>query len=239
MDLQVFPRTVRQEAVEKLRAAILAGRFQPGDRLVEADLCKVLGVSRPSLREALRSLEAERLIAIVPNRGPQIPIVSWTEAEEIYHVRALLEGEAAALSAQRAGPGDLKEMEAALAAFTRATRAGDSGGRIETTTRFYAAILRSCGNKTIEELIQSLQARINFLRARSMSKPGRARLSLAEMKAIHAAIGRRDAEAARRAAIEHIRQAQRAAKSLYDADAEMAALVSAPKSGASHDVLRT
>src|SRR5512138_1076944 len=98
MDLEVFPRTVRQEAVEKLRAAILAGRFQPGDRLVEADLCKVLGVSRPSLREALRSLEAERLIAIVPNRGPQIPIVSWTEAEEIYHVRALLEGEAAALS---------------------------------------------------------------------------------------------------------------------------------------------
>lgn len=218
MDLRVSPRTVQQETVEKLRAAILAGMFQPGDRLVEADLCKMLRVSRPSVREALRSLEAERLVAIVPNRGPQIPIVPWTEAEQIYHVRALLEGEAAALSAQHAGSEALKEMAAALTEFARAAKAGDSGGQIETTTRFYAAILDSCGNKIIEELIQGLQARINFLRARSMSGPGRAKFSLAEMRAIHAAIERRDAEAARRAAIEHTRQAQRAAKLIYDAE---------------------
>jgi DNA-binding GntR family transcriptional regulator len=211
MDLQVAPRTVQQETVQKLRTAILAGMFQPGDRLVEAELCKMLGVSRPSVREALRSLEAERLIAIVPNRGPQIPVMPWAEAEQIYHVRALLEGEAAALSARCATPEDLKEMEAALAAFARAVRAGHGAARIETTARFYAAILRSCGNRIIEEMIQGLQARINFLRARSMSSPGRARFSLAEMRAIHAAIERHDADAARRAAIEHVRQAQRAA----------------------------
>lgn len=218
MDLQVSPRTVQQETVEKLRAAILAGRFQPGDRLVEADLCKLLGVSRPSLREALRSLEAERLIAIVPNRGPQIPIVSWEEAEQIYRVRALLESEAAALSAQHATADDITEMRLALTAFARALKATDGRGRIETTRRFYAAILRSCGNRIIEEMIQGLQARINFLRAHSMSRPGRARFSLVEMKAIQAAIERHDAEAARHAAIEHIHQAQHAAKSIYDSE---------------------
>jgi GntR family transcriptional regulator, trigonelline degradation regulator len=77
VDLQVSPRTVQQETVQKLGAAILTGMFQPGDRLVEAELCKMLGVSLPSVREALRSLEAERIISIVPNRGPQIPIMSW------------------------------------------------------------------------------------------------------------------------------------------------------------------
>ena len=84
MDLRVSPRTVQQETVEKLRVAILAGMFQPGARLVEAELCKMLGISRPSVREALRSLEAQRLVAIVPNRGPQIPIITWEEAEQIY-----------------------------------------------------------------------------------------------------------------------------------------------------------
>ena len=218
MDLQVSPQTVQQRTVQKLRAAILAGRFQPGDRLVEADLCKLLGVSRPSLREALRSLEAERLIAIVPNRGPLIPIVTWAEAEQIYHVRALLEGEAAALSAQRATAEALKAMATALAGFAKAAKAGDSGARIETTTQFYAGVLGSCGNRIIEEMIHGLQARINFLRARSMSRPGRARLSLAEMRAIHAAIERRDPADARRAAIEHVRQAEAAARSIYDAE---------------------
>src|SRR5690348_15248882 len=96
MDLKVSPVSVQQQAASKLRAAILAGVFQPGDRLVEADLCERLGVSRPSVREALRSLEAEKLVAIVPNRGPLVPLITWEQAKEIYQVRVLLEGEAAA-----------------------------------------------------------------------------------------------------------------------------------------------
>ncbi len=79
MDLRISPRTVQQETVDKLRLAILSGMFQPGNRLVESQLCIQLGISRPSLREALRSLAAERLIEIVPNRGPSIN-----------HVRAFL-----------------------------------------------------------------------------------------------------------------------------------------------------
>jgi DNA-binding GntR family transcriptional regulator len=217
MDLRVSPRTVQQQTVEKIRSAILAGMFQPGERLVEADLCKMLGVSRPSVREALRSLEAERLISIVPNRGPQIPVVSWEEAEQIYQVRALLEGEAAALCATRVGPEDLKRMRAALAAFARATRAGDSKGRLDATAEFYAVILDRCGNRIIEETLQGLIARINFLRGRSMSRPGRAKLSLQEMKKILGAIEQGDAAAAREAAVDHTRQAHRAARAIYEA----------------------
>ncbi len=73
MDLKVLTQTVQGQAVRNLREAITSGMFQPGDRLVEAEMCARLGISRPSLREALRSLEAERLIVIVPNKGPPHP----------------------------------------------------------------------------------------------------------------------------------------------------------------------
>src|SRR5688500_13786589 len=114
MELRVSVQSVQQQAVERLRAAILAGVFKPGDRLVEADLCARLGVSRPSVREALRSLEAEGLVNIVPNRGPQIPVLTWQQAEEIYQVRALLEGEAAALCARRGAREHVESMRVAL-----------------------------------------------------------------------------------------------------------------------------
>src|SRR3712207_5371423 len=94
-DLRVKPVSVLIQTVEKLREAIVAGVFEPGARLVEAHLCDVFGVSRPVIREALRSLEAERLVAIIPNRGPLVRVLTWPEAAEIYQVRSLLEGEAA------------------------------------------------------------------------------------------------------------------------------------------------
>ncbi|MDB5513004.1 MAG: GntR family transcriptional regulator [Enterovirga sp.] len=192
--------------------------FKPGDRLVEMELCDRLGVSRPSVREALRSLEAERLISIIPNRGPQVPILTVEEASEIYQVRALLEGEAAALAAARSTPEDLRLMRAALTRFGKATRSNDPDARIASTAEFYGEILRTCGNRIIEQTLNGLHARINFLRGRSMSLPGRSRLSLQEMKAILDAIERRDAPAARAAAMLHVQQAHSFARASYEAD---------------------
>jgi DNA-binding GntR family transcriptional regulator len=221
-DLRVSPKTVQQQAVEKLRSAIIAGIFKPGDRLVEVDLCEMLGVSRPSVREALRSLEAERLVSIIPNRGPQVPILTLEHAGEIYQVRALLEGEAAALCARKATPADVKTMTAALAAFAKAVRADDAAGRIAATADFYREITRVCGNRIIEETLQSLIARINFLRARSMSLPGRGKQSHAEMKAILEAVEKADPEAARAAAVRHVEEAHRAARLAFEAAPEPA-----------------
>src|SRR5690606_9926532 len=120
-----------------LREAILSGYFRPGQRLIEADLCELMRVSRTSVREALRRLEAEKLITIVPNRGPSVTEITWDEAKEIYHVRAILEGEAAALMAARVTPADRSEMQAALAAFVQADENDDAIGRLTATSRFY------------------------------------------------------------------------------------------------------
>ncbi len=216
LDLRVSPRTVQQEVVEKIRHAILSGIFMPGHRLIETDLCTSLGVSRPSLREALRSLQAERLIEIVPNRGPQVPVLSWRDAEEIYEVRELLEVEAAGRCALTISPEELELLADQLEAFRRAARANDASAQIISASEFYATILRNCGNKIIEQVQAGLLARINFLRARSMSLPGRAKQSYAEMNAVFTAIRTRDQKEARKTARQHVLNARDAARQAYD-----------------------
>ncbi|MEH2473370.1 DNA-binding GntR family transcriptional regulator [Nitrobacteraceae bacterium AZCC 2161] len=216
LDLRISPKTVQQQIVEKLRLAIVEGMFKPGDRLVENELCEMLGVSRPSIREALRSLEAERLILMIPNRGPQVPVLTREHAAEIYQVRALLEGEAAFIAARRATPGDLKRMRASLAAFGKAVRAGDMAAEVSATSEFYGHLLRICGNRIIEETLNGLLARINFLRGHSMSQPGRAKVSLQEMKAIFDAIAIRNAAAARAAAVKHVENARLSANAAFE-----------------------
>ncbi|WP_273728704.1 GntR family transcriptional regulator [Brucella gallinifaecis] len=215
MNFRVSPRTVQQEAVEKLRQAIITGVFKPGERLVEADLCDMLGISRPSVREALRSLESERLIALIPNKGPQVPILTWEQATEIYQVRALLEGEAASLAARNITDASIEKMYLALQVFEKAGQENDTAVQIGSTADFYAEILRACNNSIIEDILSGLLARINLLRGRSMSMPGRAKVSLNEMTSIFYALQARDGEAARRAAVYHVEQAYASAEKAY------------------------
>ncbi|RWB71115.1 MAG: GntR family transcriptional regulator [Mesorhizobium sp.] len=212
LNLRISPRTVQQETVDKLRLAILSGLFQPGSRLIESQLCAQLGVSRPSLREALRSLEAERLIEIVPNRGPSIPALSWSEATAIYEVRELLEVEAAGRCASRIHAEQLRELEKSLAAFEEAASSNDSLAQVTTAADFYSIILANCGNPILEEVHRGLVARISFFRGRSMSLEGRAQSSLAEMREIYESIAAGDEKAARKASKRHLLKAKAAAK---------------------------
>src|SRR5690606_15361772 len=130
-----------------------SGHFTPGQRLVEAELCRLLGVSRGSVREALRRLEAEKLITIVPNRGPSVTRLDWDEAQQIYQVRAVLEGEAAALAASAATAKQRDTMHKALVAFDVAVEADDAAGRVTATARFYDEIHAASGNAIIEEML--------------------------------------------------------------------------------------
>ncbi|MFX0541970.1 GntR family transcriptional regulator [Roseovarius sp. S4756] len=212
INLRVLPRTVQQETVDTLRQAIFSGHFEPGSRLVESQLCTQLGISRPSLREALRSLAAERLIDLVPNRGPSVPILTWEEVTAIYEVREMLEVDAVGRCSQRISKDQLQELEKSLSAFEDAASSNDSVARITTTEVFYSIILANCGNPILEEIHRGLVARISLFRSRSMSLKGRAISSLAEMKAIYEAIASGDEKAARNASRRHILNAMAAAK---------------------------
>jgi DNA-binding GntR family transcriptional regulator len=217
-DLKVVPVTVQAQTVAKLRDAILTGAFHPGEKLVEADLCEQMGVSRTSMREALRRLDAERLITIIPNRGPSVTEIDWPEAKQIYDVRAVLEAEAAALFARRATRPQLQALAAAMAEFDTAVRANNALRRLASTERFYRVILEGCGNQVIMELLQGLMARITFLRARSMSRPGRSTESAAEMRKMLKAIESGSARTARAAAVAHVASAAAAAAKSFERD---------------------
>ncbi len=96
MDLNVTREavTLRMRVEDKLRSAISNGVFKPGQRLIERELCELTGVGRTSIREAVRQLEAEGLITSIPHRGPVVTRISVEEAQQLYAVRALLEGAA-------------------------------------------------------------------------------------------------------------------------------------------------
>src|SRR5580658_6629334 len=93
-ELQIVRKsaTLRLLVEDKLRSAIASGRFKPGQRLIERELCELTGVGRTSIREALRQLEAEGLVTVASHRGPSVTKITADEAKHLYAVRALLEG---------------------------------------------------------------------------------------------------------------------------------------------------
>jgi DNA-binding GntR family transcriptional regulator len=209
---------VREHVLRALREAIVSGALAPGQKLVEADLCAQLGVSRPSVREALRQLEAERLVRITPYKGPAVAEMTWAEAAEIYEARELLEGHAAFLFAQRASDDNIKQMYQAMKEFEHAAgNHGESSALLDLTKSFYDVILAGCANQVIADVLVGLFARVNLLRSRSMSLSGRAKHSARELRKIYVAIKARDPEAARAAAVAHVRNARDAAQKALNA----------------------
>src|SRR5262249_30143213 len=113
------PAALRDQVVGNLRNAIINGQLAPGARLIERQMCELLGVSRTLVREALRQLEAEGWIRILPNRGPVVISMTPEEVRELYEVRAALEGIAAFRAAERVTPEQLDRLAATVDAITK------------------------------------------------------------------------------------------------------------------------
>jgi DNA-binding GntR family transcriptional regulator len=205
------PAPLRRQAEHELRKAILSGRFAPGERLKERELTDILGVSRTLLREALRQIEAEGLIDIVPNRGPVVAVLSYEEAEEIYEVRSILEAQSCTGFALRASGSDMQALEVAFKALTAAARAGDIAGTLAQSDVFYDIIATGCKNRVLGNMLRQLHNRIVLLRRTSLSESDRLPETLYELTAIFDALKARDDVAAGKAALHHVRQASRVA----------------------------
>ena len=106
--IQRFAAPLRLQVLDGLRRAIIDGRLAPGARLTERELTEMMGVSRTVIREALRQLETEGLIANVPNKGPVVRALSLAEARDLYMIRAVLEGLGARLFVTNADDAGIK-----------------------------------------------------------------------------------------------------------------------------------
>ncbi|MGH7482742.1 MAG: GntR family transcriptional regulator, partial [Longimicrobiales bacterium] len=131
---------------DEIRAWILAGNIEPGDRLVEDELASKLGVSRMPVREALTLLESEGFVDLVPRRGASVALVSAEEAVELFEVRSMLEGRAARLTARQRRPESLASLKDLIAAGRRAVKAGDRDVMPELHQAFHVALAEASGN---------------------------------------------------------------------------------------------
>ncbi|MFN3671764.1 MAG: GntR family transcriptional regulator [Bosea sp. (in: a-proteobacteria)] len=216
IDLQI-PRqaaTLRLLVEDRIRTAIAAGHFKPGQRLVERELCEQIGVGRTSVREALRQLEAEGLVVTVPHRGPEVSSISYDEARQLYDVRALLEGFAGRGFAERGSEAEIERLRSAVAAFKRAAASDDRAALVAAKTGFYAVLMEGAGNIFVKQSLTMLHNRITLLRVTSMTQGGRLADSVAVIVAIFAAIAARDGDKAERACKRHIAKAAEVALSV-------------------------
>ena len=211
------PATLRERVEDFLRDAIMQGHVAGGDRLRENELCLKLAVSRSTLREALRTLEAERLITIEPHRGPSVARVTEKDARELYAVRALLEGLAAHAFARLASQGQIAQLREQVRQLDALRASVDRAQLLDAKRRFYDVLLSGAGNDLVREMLLGMHSRINLLRATSFTCSERLVESLREIDEICRAIEARDARGAQRAAERHVRRAERAALAVLQA----------------------
>ena len=199
------PAPIRAQVLDNLRQAILDGRFAPGQRLIERELVELTGVSRTSIREALRELAAEGLVTTIPNKGTVVATLSAEDARQLYQVRSVLEGLAGKLFVENATPAQRRALARQLAAIDRL--AARDASILEAKDRFYDILFVGGGNVALHQTAASLHARVRALRSLSLSVPGRARKTVAELHEIIEAIDSDDAEKAARACRRHVANA--------------------------------
>jgi DNA-binding GntR family transcriptional regulator len=202
---------LRQQVVDRLRESIITGRIAPGQRLIERELTSMLGVSRTVVREALRQLETEGLVTLIPNKGPVVRELTPEEAKDLYNIRGRLEGLAALLFVENADDALVARLEDALDVVVEAYGHGDAQEVLEKKTSFYDVLYEGARSETLASILVTLHARIWRWRALGLTHPkrskGRSRESIDNLRAVLAAIRKRDAEAAERLAREEVGKA--------------------------------
>ncbi|WP_250009521.1 GntR family transcriptional regulator [Actinoplanes sp. M2I2] len=182
-------------AVERLRREILSGRTDPGERLVEEQLTRRLGISRAPLREAMRLLAQQGLVEHIPRRGARVATLSDEDVRELYEVRDVLERHA--VGAMPVAP-DLTALRAALDVMRKATETGDRLELANAHRRFHTEVVSLGGNRQLAELYGSVLVRIQLYMAVNMRREAevaRAEDGVVRHERLFAAVERGDATA--------------------------------------------
>ncbi len=199
---------LRERVVELLRQDILDDELHPGERLLENSLCERYGVSRTVIREALRQLESERLITMLPNRGPIVTVLTADDIESLYDVRRALEGLAGELFAQRATPDEAAALLAHIADMEESYLRGTLETRTTSKDRFYELLIGGAHNEVLDSNLRGVHTRIGIFRHYAFLDDQRVRHSMDELRGIVDAAARlRDPALARERCEHHIREA--------------------------------
>ena len=201
-------KPLREVVYETLREAIRNGALAPGERLMEIQLAEELGVSRTPVREAIRKLELESFVVMLPRRGTYVANLSLKDINEVFEIRAALDGLAAGLAAERITEEELEQMERLLVEIADHIERHDNQKIVEVDEAFHDILYRASRNERLVGIICNLREQFTRFRSVSINYPGRLTNTLEEHKQLVEAIAQRNAEQAQQRAREHIENAE-------------------------------
>lgn len=200
---------------ERMENNILSGVYPKGSVYTESALSEEFGVSRTPIREAIRRLEQENLIAI-SKKGIEIKGLDKADLSDIYDIRIALEGEVAARCATDIGKEALEELREVLELQEYYTQK-EMGDKIrDADSRFHEILYASCQSPIFASVLSNLHHRILRYRKMSVQNPERARCAAREHRGIYEALLRHDAAEARRLTEEHLKNAKNGTLSAYE-----------------------
>lgn len=201
---------VRDKVYEQLRQAILRSGLNPGDRLIERKLAEQLKVSRTPIREALRMLELEGLVSHLPRIGAVVARVNDLEVFENYRIRAVLEGLAARMAAEKIKPDQLQHIIQLLKSIENFAHEGDPDNLEKAHLEFNDVIYKAADNPRLYSMITTLVDHITRYARVGYCYPGRIAAATREHRQLVEAIKLHDGDLAERVAREHIDNSRRA-----------------------------
>lgn len=193
-----------EQVAERLRARIYAHELSPGAWIDEQSIADEFGISRTPMREALKVLASEGLVILKPRRGCYVAEMSERDIDEIFPVLALLEGRVAEEATSRLTSADFLRLETIHAELERHGAANDADKFFEANQAFHNTLQQLAGNRWLLQLIDDTRKFLKLTRRDSLRLDGRISQSLAEHRAIMAALKARDAGAAARQMHDHI-----------------------------------
>lgn len=207
--LTLTPRALYEEVAEQLRQRIFRRELEPGSWIDELKIAEEFGISRTPLREALKVLAAEGLVTMKVRRGAYVTEMSEKDLRDVYHLLSLLESDAAAVVAANATPAQLRELEALHTELEGA--AGERERFFAINERFHMRVLEMADNRWRSQMVADLRKVMKLNRHNSLLKQGRIEDSLAEHRAVMAALARRDGAGTAQAMQAHFAQGLEAA----------------------------
>ncbi|MDT3698752.1 MAG: GntR family transcriptional regulator [Thermincola sp.] len=203
-------KPLREIVFETLREAIINAVLKPGERLMEIQLAEEMGVSRTPVREAIRKLELEGFVVMVPRKGAYVAGISMKDIADVFEIRAAMEGLAAGLAAERITEEELEQLERILVKIGECVQNKDLEKLIEVDTEFHDTLYKACRNERLVQIVSNLREQIQRARTASLSTPGRSKYALEEHKKIVEAVSERNVELAQMLARDHIENAENA-----------------------------
>ena len=208
-ELSLSPRALYQEVAELLRERIFSHELAPGSWIDELKLADEYGISRTPLREALKVLATEGLVTMKVRRGAYVTEVSDTDLSDVYHLLALLESDAAGVVAEKATQAQIEELHDLHGELEKAV--GNRERFFEINEAFHMRLLEIANNRWRNQMVADLRKVMKLNRHNSLLKSGRIEESVAEHRAIMAALAARDAAACAQRMREHFRNGLEAA----------------------------